>query len=142
MNLFKECEEKMVTKACPNCGKELSFEESRYEIKCDYCQREFLIKKNIPNNKEIEYVLVKREVKKYVNVGPILVIIFLCIGLVIIALIFGFSILVRTEFISIPSKAFKCFSVAKISQTRISFLLFINCFNFGMASKILKSKIT
>jgi len=77
----------LITKSCPNCGATISFKEDQYEIYCDSCKREFLIQKNIPKDKEIEYVLVKRIITKPTNTKFVFLPIIICvIAIAIIAI--------------------------------------------------------
>ena len=41
---------KLIEKACPKCGANLEFEPGAKEVKCSYCNKEFIIDGNENNN--------------------------------------------------------------------------------------------
>lgn len=87
----------LVEKKCPNCGADLKFSPSDSEVKCNYCNTSFMIKKD--NNKDIDssssvldpecFELNKKAVK---TIGITFILVFLLIFIFSISIfIFMFS---------------------------------------------------
>lgn len=82
----------LVQKKCPNCGADLKFSPNDSEVKCNYCNTSFIIKKD--NNKDIDsnsvvdpacFELDKKAVK---TIGTTILIVFLLIFIFSICIFF------------------------------------------------------
>lgn len=83
----------LVEKKCPNCGADLKFGPSDSEVKCNYCNTSFMIKKdnntNIDNSGSVldpeSFELQKKAVK---TIGTTILIVFLLIFISSICIFF------------------------------------------------------
>ncbi len=93
----------LVEKKCPNCGADLKFGHNDSEVKCNYCNTSFMIKKDNNTNMDSGSVVnpesfeLQKKVAK--TIGTTFIIVFL--------LIFIFSICI---FIFVFSKIFSHFN--------------------------------
>lgn len=82
----------LIEKKCPNCGANLSFEENAKSCKCEYCNREFEIKRD--SNEQFMLVMEKaqRGFLKYFFVSHIAISIFVFVFIIICFLLVVFGI--------------------------------------------------
>lgn len=79
---------KLIEKKCPNCGANLSFNDTDKSCKCEYCKREFEIERDEKTSND-NYNLIDQKSMKHLNiVGGIITIIIIILSIFVFYTVF------------------------------------------------------